>query len=144
MLRATAKPMNMMPNTASSAKIKIHTAMSPGSWRVLGSGERFWFVILLMSLLSLRQVQIEFRKLQWQLCRVADDYEVAAAEYIGQVFAGLVINGDAEGGQPGSLRFLHRHACIFHAVTPFVDVQIVRLAIGQQQQDFLMLMARLQ
>ena len=65
----------------------------------------------------------------------AQDGEAAAAEDPAGVARRLAIDGQAEHGDALAARLGDRLARVFDAVRPFVDVDVVRLAVGEDQQE---------
>jgi len=64
-----------------------------------------------------------------------DQGETMGAEHVRQIVAGLFVDGDAERNQALAPRFDHRLARVLHAVTSLIQVQVIGLAVGDQQQQ---------
>ena len=79
-----------------------------------------------------------------QLLRAVHAGVAVLAEEHRQVVLRLLVDGDAEGRQAGVARGLHRVAGVFQAVAALVVVDVVGLAVGQQQQQALALGTRRQ
>ena len=59
----------------------------------------------------------------------------AGSEDVGQVVAALGVHRDAEQPETGPPRLLDRHARVLDGVAALVVVDVVGLAVGQQQQQ---------
>ncbi|MNI69259.1 hypothetical protein D3C73_1249970 [compost metagenome] len=58
-----------------------------------------------------------------------------AAEHVRQVRTGFTIDGDAKRRQPLAPGLQHRLAGVFNAVAPLVQIQVIGLAVREQQQQ---------
>ena len=83
----------------------------------------------------LGQLLVQLRQAERQLLRFFDQGVAVGAEHVREVVAGLTVDGDAERQQPGAACFQYRLAGVLNAITAFVEVQIIRLAIRHQQLD---------
>jgi len=55
----------------------------------------------------------------------------ATPEDIGKVFAGVLIDGNAEHADSGLAGFADGYSCILNAVAAFIMVDVVGLAVGE-------------
>src|SRR5690606_3767030 len=84
---------------------------------------------------ALRQLLVQLRQAERELLRLLDQGVAVGAEHVGQVVAGLAVDGDAERHQPLTAGLKDRLAGIFDAVAALVDIQIIGLAVSYQQQQ---------
>ena len=81
------------------------------------------------------QAGVEERQFPGELGRCFDVGKAIGAEKIRGVFPGAVVDGDAEGKEVLVPGLEDSHAGIFHPVAPLVVVQVVGLAVGEDEQD---------
>ena len=69
------------------------------------------------------------------MLRAVDDAEVARTEQRGEVPRCLVIDGDAEWRNALQARLGQCLACILEPIAALVAIAVIRLAVGEQQQE---------
>lgn len=70
----------------------------------------------------------------WKLFGATQHGEPAAAEDATRVTRRLAVDRQAKRGHPLLARLGNGLACVLHPVTAFVNIDVVRLAVGQDQQ----------
>ena len=78
---------------------------------------------------------IEQWKAAWEFFRFSNHAETSRSEQVGQISASLTVDGDAERRQSHASGFKDGHSRVFNAIAGIVKVEIIRLAVGDDQQE---------
>src|SRR5690606_24690817 len=116
---------------------RLHSRSSSGVGAP--AGEALWSASLhtvsQWFMASTRELGIEHRQAGGKFVGLADDREAGRTEQMGQVTRTLAVDGDAERHDAPIARLDHGDASVLDTVAAVVEVEVVRFAVGQDEQD---------